>query len=65
MEFEPCAACGREMYPKHYDSDGKYGVAEKGRDLVFYECPVCGPAAQGGPEDANMPPGFPAPALSC
>lgn len=65
-----CQGCGGTISPSFYrgpepvDDTHDDQPHEDDTRLVYYECEDCGPGCQTGPEDANQPPEFPAPALT-
>lgn len=63
MKTLTCKGCGGEVVPSFFKSQPDE-TGGRARKMVYYECPLCGPGRQNGPEDANMPRAFPAPAVT-
>ncbi|MEQ8848332.1 hypothetical protein [Botrimarina sp.] len=61
MKTLTCKGCGGEVAPTFYKTHVDQ-IDGRTREMVYYECPLCGPGRQNGPEDAGMPRAFPAPA---
>jgi len=58
-----CKGCGGTVLPSYF-SEPKPDDGETKQRMVYYECPLCGPGCQNGPEDANLPRAFPAPVVA-